>query len=247
MNTISSYDSDNYCCNKEVNTLLTLIYSDLCKRCKKRYHKKKDYEKNKEKRLDSGKKWRERNLEHCKSRDNTYHDNHKEERNESCRKYYKKNRESIREYRKKFYQDNKTKINEQRKKYRQSFNYKMTQSLRKRTRYGLGSGDGYNILLDCDTNFLNKWFSFNFDIDSQDCMTFENYGSVWEIDHVKPISSFNLKDQNEINKCFNWKNLCPLLSTKNRIKNKYIKNIDLIRQELRVKLFLNTEALDTAD
>ncbi len=40
-------------------------------------------------------------------------------------------------------------------------------------------------------------------------MTFENYGK-WEIDHIKPITSFNLTNENEMCECFNYKNLQPL-------------------------------------
>jgi hypothetical protein len=42
-----------------------------------------------------------------------------------------------------------------------------------------------------------------------DNMTFENYGK-WEIDHIKPISLFNLNNENELFECFNYKNLQPL-------------------------------------
>jgi hypothetical protein len=42
-----------------------------------------------------------------------------------------------------------------------------------------------------------------------DGMNFENY-SEWEIDHIKPISLFNLNNENELIECFNYKNLQPL-------------------------------------
>ena len=52
-------------------------------------------------------------------------------------------------------------------------------------------------------------------------MTFENYGD-WEIDHIRPISSFKLEDENELKLCFNYKNTQPLWKTENRKKyNKY--------------------------
>ena len=39
-------------------------------------------------------------------------------------------------------------------------------------------------------------------------MTFDNYGE-WHIDHVKPCSSFDLTNEQEIYECFNWKNIRP--------------------------------------
>ena len=53
-------------------------------------------------------------------------------------------------------------------------------------------------------------------------MNWENYGDYWEVDHIRPIESFNFKDENEIIECWNYKNLQPLTKNKNRIKsNKY--------------------------
>lgn len=40
----------------------------------------------------------------------------------------------------------------------------------------------------------------------------------WEIDHIKPISLFNLINKDEQLECFNYKNLQPLLMTLNRQK-----------------------------
>ena len=38
-------------------------------------------------------------------------------------------------------------------------------------------------------------------------MTMENYGKVWATSIMyKPISTFNLLDENEMKKCFNWLN-----------------------------------------
>ena len=56
----------------------------------------------------------------------------------------------------------------------------------------------------------------------KDDMNFDNYGE-WEIDHIKPISLFDLNNENELLECFNYKNLQPLWQIDNQIKhNKYI-------------------------
>ena len=41
-------------------------------------------------------------------------------------------------------------------------------------------------------------------------MTLENFGSVWQIDHCLAVASFNLLDENEMKKYFNWVNLRPM-------------------------------------
>ena len=53
-------------------------------------------------------------------------------------------------------------------------------------------------------------------------MNFDNYG-VWEIDHIKPVASYDLNNNNEIIQCFNYKNLQPLWKDENIKKSdKYI-------------------------
>jgi 5-methylcytosine-specific restriction endonuclease McrA len=50
-------------------------------------------------------------------------------------------------------------------------------------------------------------------------MSWENYGSYWEVDHIKPISLCET-----FNECWNLQNLQPLECYKNRSKgNKYEK------------------------
>ena len=40
--------------------------------------------------------------------------------------------------------------------------------------------------------------------------TLENHASVWQIDHCLAIASFNLLDEKQMKKCFNWINLRPM-------------------------------------
>ena len=58
--------------------------------------------------------------------------------------------------------------------------------------------------------YLEKQFDEN--------MNWENYGTYWEIDHIKPISLFDLENEQEIKKCFNYKNTKPLSINENRKK-----------------------------
>jgi len=51
-----------------------------------------------------------------------------------------------------------------------------------------------------------------------DGMTWENYGNVWEIDHIMPCSKFNLTDEKQQTICYHYTNLQPLLKAMNRWK-----------------------------
>ena len=52
--------------------------------------------------------------------------------------------------------------------------------------------------------------------------TLENRTKEWHIDHVIPISKFNLDDKDEQLLAFNWRNTMPLLAKKNLSKNNKI-------------------------
>jgi len=46
----------------------------------------------------------------------------------------------------------------------------------------------------------------------------DNHGELWEIDHILPCSSFDLSIEENIYKCFHYKNTRPLNKEENRIK-----------------------------
>jgi len=53
-------------------------------------------------------------------------------------------------------------------------------------------------------------------------MNWDNHGKVWEIDHIKPCSKFDLSDSEQQKECFHYTNLQPLTILENRQKsNKY--------------------------
>jgi len=74
--------------------------------------------------------------------------------------------------------------------------------------------------LGCSTDEYIKWI---FDYDTG--FNLENYGKEWHIDHVIPISTFDLTDKKEQMLAFNWRNTMPLNSEENLKKgNRIIKS-----------------------
>ena len=71
----------------------------------------------------------------------------------------------------------------------------------------------YNIL-NLDNDILIKWIEFRFDNN----MNWDNYGDLWQIDHILPITKFDFNNKNDISICFHWTNLQPLYKCENKSK-----------------------------
>lgn len=78
--------------------------------------------------------------------------------------------------------------------------------------------------LGCSSDEYFAWiFSYN-----QHCLL-ENHGKEWHIDHVIPISKFDLTNQEEQLLAFNWRNTMPLSSKDNLSKNNKIVKEQIVR------------------
>lgn len=53
-------------------------------------------------------------------------------------------------------------------------------------------------------------------------MNWKNYGSHWHIDHIIPVTAFDLGNPEHIRRCFHFSNLRPLLAQENLRKGKRI-------------------------
>lgn len=89
----------------------------------------------------------------------------------------------------------------------------------------------------CDSEFLKKWLEFNL----TDDMKLENHGKLWHIDHVLPISIFDLSIDKEKTICFHWSNLAPLHRIKNMAKGNRIDKEQLKSHLESLKKFIIKE------
>jgi hypothetical protein len=89
-------------------------------------------------------------------------------------------------------------------------------------------------LIGIDFDIFTKWIEFQL----EEGMTMENYGSGWHLDHVLPISSFNLLDEEELIKAMNWMNIRPLPPLKNAQKSNKIDRWLYVMQEVKAYYFI---------
>ena len=73
------------------------------------------------------------------------------------------------------------------------------------------------IYLGCNCSDYLKWLLKN-----ENSYTFENYGKEWHIDHVIPISKFDITNEEQQLLAFNWRNTMPLSVEENLKKNNKI-------------------------
>ena len=98
-------------------------------------------------------------------------------------------------------------------------NFRLAEVIRSKVHKLLrGLPTSYRELLGMDLDVFKAWLAFQFEAD----MTWDNYGTVWQIDHVLPMSRFNLADPRNRHICFGWTNLQPLKVSDNRQKSNTI-------------------------
>lgn len=163
---------------------------------------------------------------------------------ETGRKYYLKNSEKIKNRIKLYGQNNEQKVKEYKKQYRRDkseyFKKYMREYVFNRRRsdpifklIGIIRGRLRDMLraqsvekntktiesIGCSLEFLK----FHLESQFQEGMSWESHGvKGWHIDHIKPVSSFDLSDPKQLKKCNHYTNLQPLWAKENIIKSNKI-------------------------
>lgn len=131
------------------------------------------------------------------------------------------NTEQLRKRRREYYQKHKKEINQKMvEKIHNTPELRIERNLRNRIRKALIKAKTIKSkktleLLGCSFQEAKDYLQEQF----REGMTWENYGVVWHIDHIIPCASFDLTDEEEQKKCFNFKNLQPLFVEENLKKS----------------------------
>jgi hypothetical protein len=147
------------------------------------------------------------------------------------KEYHAKNRESILDKNRRY--ESRDDVKYRKKKYRLSEEYRNRRNKLEKERR---SKDPIYKFIQYLRNSFNRYIrkthsTFEYiGIDKEDFiryieskfqpkMSWKNYGE-WHIDHIRPLSSFNLNDEKEIYIAWNYTNLQPLWAVDNLIKGK---------------------------
>lgn len=94
--------------------------------------------------------------------------------------------------------------------------YRAAKNIRSRVRSIIKGEIGirFNELCGCNRAFLMSWLQSQF----KPGMAWNNYGTLWHIDHKIPCAAFDLTDREQRKKCSHYSNLQPLWAEENIAK-----------------------------
>lgn len=175
----------------------------------------------KEERKEYNKKYRLKNREKIKE----YNSKNRENFKRYQKKYRLKNRNLLLQKQKEYYIENIENQREYQKEYiknrrKNDINFKLACNLRGRLNKAIKNnqktGSAINDL-GCSIEQLKIYLQSKF----QFGMTWANYGE-WQIDHIVPISSFDLTNREQLCKACHFTNLQPLWKKENLMKSNNI-------------------------
>lgn len=174
-----------------------------CKKCKKSYDIKR-YKNNREILLDKSKQYQEKN---------------KTQVLEYQKQWYIQNKDKVANYHVEYRKNNKEKIQLSINRWisdkkKNDIFYASFSNMRNRLYQALRKGKGKKSqktleYLGCELDFYKQYIEHLFLPE----MNWENYGLVWEIDHIIPCAKFDLTQEEEQKKAFHYTNTQPLFKT----------------------------------
>lgn len=108
--------------------------------------------------------------------------------------------------------------NKYNQRYHSDFTFKIKKLCHKHLLNNLFKNSSTMKYFSCDIELVVKWLKYCF----TDKMTINNHGNYWHLDHVIPISRFNLNNPDEVYLCFHYLNYMPLSAYKNISKQNKI-------------------------
>lgn len=154
------------------------------------------------------KEWRDRNREKCREASRRHYQKHiKEQRERSLvknRKSRKEKPEVWRGYEKKYHKE----------RYNSDIQYKLTKLIRNRLKRGIKNGSAVR-----DLGCTIPEAKIHIEKQFKKGMTWKNWNlKIWHIDHIKPLSEFDLTDREQFLKAVHYSNLQPLWAFDNLSK-----------------------------
>jgi len=181
----------------------------------KREYDRKRYQEKRAEICAQRKKYREENPELIKERKKKYREENKEKIAAKKRADYLANPEKFKERSRKWRQDNKARYNKyQRDRFATNANAKLAHEIRCRVATYVKRHETCDDV-GCDIRQLREYLQDLF----TEGMTWQNYGE-WHVDHIKPLASFDLTDEEQFKAACHYTNLQPMWAEANFSKGR---------------------------
>jgi hypothetical protein len=186
----------------------------------KKEYRQKYYEDHKEIESKRNKRWASNNKMKLKETNERYRKNNKERLTKYAADWWQNNRLSMTEKRRAYRVRNSKKISElHKKRYNSDIGYRLRSILRTRLNEALKNNQKTGSAvkdLGCSIDELRKYIESRW----QPGMSWDNWSKDgWHIDHITPLSAFDLCDPLELKKACHYTNLQPLWAEDNLRKN----------------------------
>jgi hypothetical protein len=158
-------------------------------------------------------KWYQEHKEYANSKSKEWAEENEEKRKEISRNYYHNNKEEIKKRLTSIERREKRNAY-QRKRCKEDMSFRISCSLRRSIHKYLRKVKNrlhFKELIGCSVDFLVHHIEAQF----VDGMSWDNYGSKWHIDHIKPCTKFDLSIKEEQLKCYHYSNLQPMWAIDN--------------------------------
>ena len=211
-------------------------------------HNKKYRENNPDKRKESNKKWREQNADKIKENNKKYREQNADKLKEYLKEWREQNADNQKEYNKNYREQNADKIKETQKKYNEKNKCEHNKRYREckicnlplyliniqrgqiKRCFKLSSENKTKSSIEylgCDAEYFIEYFEKKMDLWNYNNDIKMEWDNI-HIDHIKPVSSFDLDDEDDFLDCCHYSNLQPLLATDNLSKhNKWSDEYDV--------------------
>ena len=192
------------------------------------------------------KEYRKNNKEKIAEKAKEYYENNKDKLAEKGKEYRENNKEQFAEYNKEYRRENPELVKKARIKYIEKTKCEHNKrrgickicnlnlylvNLNRKNIYRILKSSSQNKTkssikyMGCDVEYFIEYFKKKMDLWNEKNDIKMNWDNI-HIDHIKPVSVFNLDDEDELNKCCNYTNFQPLLIEDNLTKNNKWTNED---------------------
>lgn len=161
-------------------------------------------QKDPERHREAVRKFRKLNPEKRRKHEHEGHARHREKRNAYSRAYNKRNRERLSEYNRQWLKNNPHKQAQYftlKRKIANLLRVRLRSAVKRKQKAGSAIRD-----LGCSIDQFENYIAAKF----EPGMTWENHGTVWHLDHVKPLKDFDLTERDQFLAACHFSNIQPL-------------------------------------